>query len=253
VNLIGRKLKQYRKDANMSQLDLELAIDAASGTISRIESGKTNPSKETLANIASALQLKPIEVQYLFSNSDEISDEEKEYVIGLVSSLLDSNVHFCYLLDMKSRYIEISKGLRSFFNTKNVDSDNLIGHPLEEVLFDPQFGIRDLIGEEQFENVAYRICSTTIQKQNHMLKDEWWDNHISFLNELPDFTRLYQKAMKEPDDIYSEESRTIDFNLKGLKIKTVYHANHLYTDPRFTLVEFRPQDTGIKLIQKLLR
>jgi transcriptional regulator with XRE-family HTH domain len=61
-NEIGKKIKKYRRRANMSQMELELATDAAFGSISRIENGKVNPTKETLSKIAEILKIKPSEI-----------------------------------------------------------------------------------------------------------------------------------------------------------------------------------------------
>ncbi len=64
---IGKKIRLFRKKANISQLELELKIDAASGSISRIENGDTNPSKETLIKIIEALKLSPKDAAILFN------------------------------------------------------------------------------------------------------------------------------------------------------------------------------------------
>lgn len=47
MNSFSKKLKLFRKSLNISQFSLEIMIGAASGSISRIESGHTNPTKET--------------------------------------------------------------------------------------------------------------------------------------------------------------------------------------------------------------
>jgi len=45
---IGDKVKNFRKQAGMSQFNLELEIGASTGSISRIENNQINPTKETL-------------------------------------------------------------------------------------------------------------------------------------------------------------------------------------------------------------
>lgn len=62
----GNKIKTLRKKAGITQLELELRINAAFGSISRIENGVTNPTKETLFLIAQALKLTLEETIYLF-------------------------------------------------------------------------------------------------------------------------------------------------------------------------------------------
>lgn len=63
---LGEKIKYFRKRAGLSQLDLEVAIDASAGSISRIENNVINPTKETILDISDALNLHPIETAYLF-------------------------------------------------------------------------------------------------------------------------------------------------------------------------------------------
>lgn len=63
---LGQKIKFFRSRANMSQLDLECELLSSNGTISRIESGRVNPTKETILAISEALHLNMLEIAYLF-------------------------------------------------------------------------------------------------------------------------------------------------------------------------------------------
>jgi len=63
---LGQKIREFRKRAGMSQLSLELAIEASPGSLSRIENGKVNPTKETIIDIARVLKLETREIASLF-------------------------------------------------------------------------------------------------------------------------------------------------------------------------------------------
>jgi transcriptional regulator with XRE-family HTH domain len=63
---VGKLIQSYRVRAGISQFDLELATEMASGSISRIEQGKVNPTKETIYKIIDYLELTPIEASRLF-------------------------------------------------------------------------------------------------------------------------------------------------------------------------------------------
>lgn len=63
---LGQKIRRFRKRAALSQLSLELVIEASPGSLSRIESGKVNPTKETIVDIAKALKLETREIASLF-------------------------------------------------------------------------------------------------------------------------------------------------------------------------------------------
>lgn len=69
---LGEKIRNFRKRAGLSQLDLEVLTNVSPGTISRIENGQVNPTKETLVKIAQALELGRVAVGELFGI--EISD-----------------------------------------------------------------------------------------------------------------------------------------------------------------------------------
>lgn len=64
---IGELIRNYRLEKGLNQIDLEVGIDAAFGSISKIESGKTNPSKETLHKIIEFLDLPPVYALKLFN------------------------------------------------------------------------------------------------------------------------------------------------------------------------------------------
>jgi DNA-binding XRE family transcriptional regulator len=59
---LGQKIKKYRTRAGMSQMELELAIGASAGSVSRIEGGRVNPSKETMLKFIEILDLNIYEV-----------------------------------------------------------------------------------------------------------------------------------------------------------------------------------------------
>lgn len=63
---LGQKIEYYRKRAKMSQLDLEIAIGAGQGSISRIENDQVNPTKETLRKLIEILNLDKVEAGNLY-------------------------------------------------------------------------------------------------------------------------------------------------------------------------------------------
>ena len=62
---IGRRIKTIRIEKKMSQQDLAIACDFEKASMSRIESGKSNPTLLTLKKISSALEVPIVE---LFQN-----------------------------------------------------------------------------------------------------------------------------------------------------------------------------------------
>lgn len=60
LNIIGKNIKKYRKEAGLTQTQLGLKLDKTKEYIYMIEKGVRNPSLKTLAKISSILNV-PIE------------------------------------------------------------------------------------------------------------------------------------------------------------------------------------------------
>jgi transcriptional regulator with XRE-family HTH domain len=86
--ILGQKIKNFRKRAGVSQMELEIECAFAPGTISRIECSKVNPTKETLSTIANTLMMTPSEIASLL-NLNICTPEELISAINLISSSLD--------------------------------------------------------------------------------------------------------------------------------------------------------------------
>lgn len=72
-NSLGKKLKELRNEVGMSQLQVETEIGMAPGALSRIESGKVNPKKETIKKIGEVLGVDPrVEAELFDLNIDEL-------------------------------------------------------------------------------------------------------------------------------------------------------------------------------------
>lgn len=64
---VGQKIKKFRIREGLSQFELEDRIGASPGSLSRIENGQVNPSKETIIKIIEALDLRTFEAGALFN------------------------------------------------------------------------------------------------------------------------------------------------------------------------------------------
>src|SRR5689334_10668509 len=73
---LGQKIRNFRIRSGKSQMELELEIGASAGSISRMENGEVNPSKQTLTKIIEVLGLVSFEAASLMGNdlSKSISD-----------------------------------------------------------------------------------------------------------------------------------------------------------------------------------
>lgn len=124
---LGEKIKYYRLRAKKSQLDLELETGLSTGTISRIENGNINPTKETLSRVAEVLKLKPSEVAYLldlhiFSIYELIEAIEKISNAITSEATLQTAVDIMYDLypNYNGGFILLPDATNSFLTVKTV-------------------------------------------------------------------------------------------------------------------------------------
>jgi transcriptional regulator with XRE-family HTH domain len=120
---IGNLIKFYRKRSNFSQLDLELKIECSQGSVSRIENGEVNPTKETLIRIVEALGLKGYEAAELFGietdsfiNIIKISQELNDS-LDLDSILQKSVDTICYELKFAGAALILVDGDKAWAQT----------------------------------------------------------------------------------------------------------------------------------------
>lgn len=71
---IGRKIREIRKNKNISQMDVAYKIDMSMNTISYIELGKIAPKIDTLNKIANVLN---VEISEFFLNKENNSNFEQ--------------------------------------------------------------------------------------------------------------------------------------------------------------------------------
>lgn len=64
LKIVGKRIKELRESKGLSQVDLvgKMQGEIDPTNISRIESGRTNPTVYTLFRIAEALEIKPKEL-----------------------------------------------------------------------------------------------------------------------------------------------------------------------------------------------
>lgn len=106
INSTGEKIRNFRKRAEMSQLDLEVAIDASNGSISRIESGEVNPTKETLLKLIDELDLNLYDAADLFELNLKTDPSQK--IIDEVNALITDNLTLQEIYDLTtSRLVKL--------------------------------------------------------------------------------------------------------------------------------------------------
>jgi transcriptional regulator with XRE-family HTH domain len=106
---IHEKIKMLRQQKGWSQTQLANKLDVHSQHISRYERGNSNPSAETLTKFAevfgvsvdyllnedaeniSAYQIKDKQLQRYFEEVDQLNEEDKNLIKGVIESVLVRN------------------------------------------------------------------------------------------------------------------------------------------------------------------
>jgi len=185
---IGDKVKNFRKQAGMSQFNLELEIGASTGSISRIENNQINPTKETLLKISEVLDLSFDERVELFGL--DYSEIEKYIPEKFLKQKLFKDTTLNGIIN--SQFYEYAYVLGKNYSIRECDSSLSI--PSNEVFYIQNIhNWRNVYSEEQAnaQHVPQRI---------HMRK------FAKFLINNSDEGRLFQKRDRE---LY-RESRLLD-------------------------------------------
>lgn len=92
--MIGKRIKERRKELHLTQTDIKSAVGISSGNISDIENGNRTPAASTLVLLSQILQcsidwmltgVSPIKEENNYSISEELSDNDQK----LISSFHD--------------------------------------------------------------------------------------------------------------------------------------------------------------------
>jgi len=98
---LGKKIKEYREDIDMSQKDLAIQMDVSVKTIQRYEDGTTVPSPSTLKQLGDILG------QSLIKQDGSISESE------LIDLVLQNNAMISVSLDAMAELLSASNPKRT--------------------------------------------------------------------------------------------------------------------------------------------
>lgn len=92
--LLGKRIKELRKEAGLTQEKLAELIEIETTSLSGIESGRHFPSMPTIEKIAVNLN---VEIKALFDFNHHISiDEMKKSIIKNIDKLSNEKISFIY-------------------------------------------------------------------------------------------------------------------------------------------------------------
>lgn len=251
---IGDKLRHFRQAAGLSQLQLESLIGAAPGSVSRMESGKVNPTKETLEQMSSALQLNYSEKAYLYGVvSPFVTGKEVAEAISAIEEYFEDESVFAYLLDDRHRMHYVSKGFLKLFNIDKGFIEEHAGTSILQVALDPDLPVYEKIDRTNYHEFIRIQTARHLSDFKLFGHEEWYVKLLNKLRTFPEFKGVYTELSANPNLYVGEEARTVYFNLNGLKVKTVYTREPLREYPRFEVLEYVVANPLVRTLAKVLK
>lgn len=232
---IGEKIKNFRKRAGMSQLELEIELGAANGSISRVEAGKVNPTKETILQLAKTLNLSDKEladllgVKPLLPTTEEIQD-----AIAECKSYLDREDVIAYLLDENGILYYASQGFKNIMSLTEEQVNRIQGTEVLKVILDPSYGVAKFLDFEKNKKILAIEIARISRESN--IADEYVRE---FLVQLPLATEVVALAQTvTPEDILSTINKRAYFKLGAGEVIMTYARERLKGNHRFEIIEF---------------
>ena len=124
---LGQKLRYFRNSKGISQMDIEISTDLAFGCVSRFESGKTNPTKESIYKISEILNLSNAELDYLVgSTANPANDNEIQEALKEIEYYFQKPLVLALLIDDRFRLIEMSKTYKQIIGINDTEFNSTL-------------------------------------------------------------------------------------------------------------------------------
>ncbi len=253
---LGEKIKFFRQRAGLTQFNLELEIGLAQGAISRIESGKVNPTKETVFNIANILKLNNWELDYLIGKTQKpATKQEILQAQSYVKKYFSKPTTFAYMTDERSRVIAISKGFKIFAKIDKTKEKKLLLNLFPLMLLKDEFGIKQFIDETKYTEILKMAFARTFTEMGFMRNDPYLvliEKEIKRHKELNRIWKTFKENKEKSLPVRTLKSQIVHISYKGLKFKLMYHSEVLPINPRFCILDYRPNNILLKIVKKMI-
>lgn len=251
---LGRRIHFFRKRAKISQLELEIKIEASSGMISRIESNTVNPTKETVINISKALNLSSFELDYLIGTTAfPASEREIENAKVEASDELNKRGNLTYLLDERWRFHQFSDIFSRFLNFSKDELDYIIGKTTVQLVVKKDSPMLERFDKEHFPDLLHDYLAFYYSTMSFMEDDPIYQESLQDIMQNAEARKIWKNFTYEKDRKYTPlEKRVIHFDLQGKKIALYYSALPLPLNSRFLIVEYYTENKVSSLLEEII-
>lgn len=240
---LGEKIKFFRLRANISQMDLEIDSNSAFGSISRIESGKVNPTKETINKIISILKLNDRETDYLIGSiSNPASNIELKLAEEEVKDYFSNPNVLGYLVDDRYRLVDTSITFKKLANISDSEfKKNIQYKTLPEILLDNNLNINNLFNHD-FNKTLKHLLERFKSEMGFMVGDKYYEKIISTINSNEIAKSIWEEIENNKNNnvVFHKSIRNINITNGNLVINVHYSNEILSKYKRFDLVEYYP-------------
>lgn len=237
---LGKKLQYFRKQKGISQVDLEILADAASGSISRFESDKVLPSKPTLEKILAALELASFQKSYLMGiQSSPPTDSEFKKANEFIDEYFNSSDPMAFLRDDMWGLHRFSKNYHRYLNVSREELDQLVGKNLFIELFNPESIIRKSLSDKYFPIMAFFVVSRHYETLKSQLTEQWVKDLLKQLRQFPLFSDIWDKvAAGNIAKYYSYVSKIRVYEIDGVLKLKIASRETIQVSPRFAVIDY---------------
>lgn len=237
---LGRRLYSFRKKRNMSQSGIEVEADLSFGTVSRIENGLINPTKETLHRIAKVIDLDDYEYYYLLnSRTSTPTQSEIDSVISEISWDLHNSPFPGYLIDCKYRLLDWNMLAVNMYQLDKDEVETWRGRSIMRIMFLDDVNIRAKIPKRHLVRIVKeQVCNYKYFVQQYKQED-FINEDLKALRVDKDFNKAWQEAI-EPKLTSVSNNFYVKYDNHLLNMEL--NIKPLSNDFRFLMVKYYPQD-----------
>ncbi len=250
---LGEKIRYFRKDRGVSQTELEVKAGLSFGTLSRIEKGSVNPTKETILKIAPILGLSDQDVAYLLKlKSSTPTPDEIAMMVKSLQQELQSEIFPCYLLDNKFRICAYNEMVRELLKIPVEEVNDYLYMSVTKLFFLSKYNIRQRIPAKHLlsivkEQIAvFRFLTSRYHEENDIKQE------LHALKSDKQFRSIWNS---ESNIVSDTLLNNVDFYLRYEQsvLNMTINRAHILSDSRFLLVTYFPKDLKTATVFEQIR
>jgi transcriptional regulator with XRE-family HTH domain len=238
---IGQRLRTIREQKGFTQQQLELELDASFGHISKIESGKVNPTKETLLRIAEILWLDDKEKKYLLGLGFKMCTESDiQSAIALSEQYLEKSPYPAYLADDLFYVYSWNKKILDMLGVSSDFAASYRGVNNLELLFHQDF--KKLMSQQDWEELLVNQLTFFIKEVNYDLThgEPCIRDLVGKLGKYKEFKRYWEQAYSKIKKGIIPGENLIWFVIDSVRATFFMSVTRLSECPRFRITEYIP-------------